>query len=61
MDKTERIREDCHVLVAGEDGSTKAGQVLSSYYALKPWIHHFFSFLKAGIYGLHFLEFGIRL
>ena len=25
MDKTERIREDCRVLMAGEDGSTKAG------------------------------------
>jgi hypothetical protein len=27
MDKTERIREDCRVLMAGEDGSTKAGCV----------------------------------
>lgn len=25
MDKTERIREDCRVLMSGEDGSTKAG------------------------------------
>ena len=25
MDKTELIREDCHILLAGEDGSTKAG------------------------------------
>jgi len=25
MDKTQRIREDCRVLMAGEDGSTKAG------------------------------------
>ena len=25
MDKTERIREDCRVLMAEEDGSTKAG------------------------------------
>jgi hypothetical protein len=27
MDRTERIREDCRVLMAGEDGSTKAGCV----------------------------------
>lgn len=27
MDKTERIREDCRVLMAGEDGSTKAGYI----------------------------------
>ena len=25
MSKTERIREDCRVLMAGEDGPTKAG------------------------------------
>jgi hypothetical protein len=25
MDKTERIRDDCRVLMAGEDGPTKAG------------------------------------
>ena len=25
MDKTERIREDCRVIMAGEDESTKAG------------------------------------
>ena len=25
MDKTERIREDCRVLMSGEGGSTKAG------------------------------------
>lgn len=25
MDKTEQIREDCRVLMAGEDGPTKAG------------------------------------
>ena len=30
-DKTERIREDCRVLMAGEDGSSKAGCVSSSY------------------------------
>jgi len=28
MDKTERIREDCMVLMAAEDGPTKAGCVL---------------------------------
>ena len=27
LDKTERIREDCRVLMAGEGGSTKAGSV----------------------------------
>ena len=27
MDRTELIREDCRVLMAGEDGSTKAGWV----------------------------------
>jgi len=27
MDKTERIREDCMVLMAAEDGPTKAGYV----------------------------------
>ena len=27
MDRTDRIREDCRVLMAGEDGSTKAGCV----------------------------------
>jgi len=27
MDRTERIREDCRILMAGEDGSTKAGCV----------------------------------
>jgi hypothetical protein len=27
MDRTERIREDCRVLMAAEDGSTKAGYV----------------------------------
>lgn len=25
MDKTERIRDDCRVLMVGEDGPTKAG------------------------------------
>ena len=35
MDKTERMREDCRVLMAGQDGSTKAGRVSSSYYTLK--------------------------
>ena len=25
MDRTERIREDCRVLVSGEDGTSKAG------------------------------------
>ena len=25
MDRTERIRDDCRVLMAGEDGPTKAG------------------------------------
>ncbi|KAF8176766.1 oligomeric complex COG6-domain-containing protein [Pholiota molesta] len=34
MDKTERIREDCRVLMAGEDGSTKAGlEIMASTYA----------------------------
>lgn len=28
MDKTERIRDDCRVLMAGEDGPTKAGLAL---------------------------------
>ena len=28
MHKTERIREDCRVLMAGEDGSSKAGYVV---------------------------------
>ena len=27
MDKTERIREDCRVLMAGEEGPTRAGCV----------------------------------
>lgn len=27
MDKTEHIRDDCRVLMAGEDGPTKAGYV----------------------------------
>lgn len=27
MDKTERIRNDCQLLMAGEDGPTKAGYV----------------------------------
>jgi len=27
MDRTEQIREDCRVLMSGEDGSTKAGWV----------------------------------
>ena len=44
MDKTERIREDCRVLMAGEDGSTKAGWVLSSYYLyIKCYIDFSFS------------------
>jgi hypothetical protein len=31
MDKTERIREDCRVLMAGEEGPTKAGlDIMSS-------------------------------
>ena len=29
MDRTERIREDCRVLMSGEDGPTKAGCVSS--------------------------------
>ena len=28
MDKAERIRNDCRVLMAGEDGPTRAGYVL---------------------------------
>jgi hypothetical protein len=31
MDKTERMREDCRVFMAGEDGSTKAGWFSLSY------------------------------
>ena len=34
MDKIERIREDCRVLMAGEDGSTKAGCISSSHSTL---------------------------
>lgn len=30
MDKTERIREDCRVLMSGEDGPTRAGCVFHS-------------------------------
>lgn len=29
MDKTARIRDDCRILMAGEDGPTQAGQVQS--------------------------------
>ena len=57
MDKTERIREDCRVLMAGEDGSTKAGCV-SSFYST-PYL--IFIFLKVGNHGIHFFEFGTRL
>jgi len=32
MDKTERIREDCRVFMAGEDGSTKAYIYPSSFF-----------------------------
>src|SRR5271154_3822515 len=41
MDKTEHIREDCHVLMAGEDGSTKARCVSSFYSTLHPFIHRY--------------------
>ena len=39
MDKTERIREDCRVLMSGEDGSTKAGWVRDT--SLNPYAHLF--------------------
>jgi conserved oligomeric Golgi complex subunit 6 len=33
MDKTERIRNDCQLLMAGEDGPTKAGSVKATHVA----------------------------
>lgn len=56
MDKTERIRQDCQVLMAGEEGPTQAGWVI--------WQHIAFEtnrFSQIGHHGSNFFVHGTGL
>lgn len=39
MDRAEKIREDCRVLMAGEEGATRAGYALFSFAICFPFLH----------------------
>jgi hypothetical protein len=57
MNKTERIRNDCRVLMSGEDGPTKAGYVAFC----DPQRCYVIAFLQNGHHGVHFFLPGTRL
>ena len=62
ISKTERIREDCHVLLAGEDGSTqKRGEFGMLVLILIFLIFFMFEPLRVGNYGLYVFKSGNKL